>query len=141
MKFKIKEYDNYCERDILPLYQNAGWTNYTMQPKMIEKAYNNSLCTLVAIVDERVIGVVRAVGDGASVLFVQDIIVHSDFQRKGIGRALLEALLAKYENVYQIELATDNTTKLIAFYKSFGFMAGSEIGCELMMRQNLRSKA
>ena len=136
MNYTVEEYKNYCEADILPLYLDAEWVNYTAHPDMLKRAYDNSLCTLVARVDDKVVGVVRAVGDGASVLFVQDIIVHSAFQRKGIGSALLNEMLARFKDVYQIELATDNTEKTIAFYKSLGFMSGSEIGCELMMKMN-----
>ena len=52
-----------------------------------------------------------------------------EHQRKGIGSALLQTILSRYSHVRQIQLATDNTPKTIAFYKSMGFYEFSEIGC------------
>ena len=61
-------------------------------------------------------------------------LVFPEKQRQGIGTALLKAVLDRYPNVRQIELATDNTPKTVAFYKSLGFSELSEIGCCGFMR-------
>ncbi|MBQ1293057.1 MAG: GNAT family N-acetyltransferase, partial [Clostridiales bacterium] len=68
------------------------------------------------------------------IVFVQDILVFPNYQRKGIGTALLKAVLDRYPEVRQIELVTDNTPKTVAFYKSLGFKEFSEIGCCGFMR-------
>ena len=68
------------------------------------------------------------------IVFIQDILVYPEKQRQGIGTALLKAVLAKYPDVRQIELITDNTPKTVAFYKSLGFYEFSEIGCCGFMR-------
>ena len=125
----IKPYSNYSEAEILPLYKAVGWSNYYEHPEMLKKAYAGSLCTLAAYEDETLTGIIRCVGDGYSILFIQDILVYPEHQHKGIGTALMKAVLEKYSHVYQIELATDNTAKTIAFYKSFGFHNLSDIGC------------
>ena len=67
-------------------------------------------------------------------MFVQDILVFPDKQRQGVGTALIKEVLDRFSDVRQIELATDNTQKTIAFYKSLGFMEFSEIGCCGFMR-------
>ena len=87
------------------------------------------MLVLAAYDGEELLGVIRTVGDGAAIIFVQDILVFPDKQRQGIGTALLMAILERYPNVRQIELATDNTPKTKAFYKSMGFKEMSEIGC------------
>ena len=125
----IKPYTQYSEAEILPLYKAVGWSNYYEHPEMLKKAYAGSLCTLAAYEDETLTGIIRCVGDGYSILFIQDILVYPEYQRRGIGTALMKAVLEKYSHVYQIELATDNTEKTIAFYKSFGFHNLSDIGC------------
>ena len=126
---QIKPYCQYCEAEILPLYKAVGWRNYYEHPDMLRKAYEGSLCTLAAYEDENLAGIIRCVGDGHSIVFIQDILVYPEYQRKGIGTALVKALLDRYSHVYQIELATDNTEKTIAFYKSLGFRPLQEIGC------------
>ena len=56
------------------------------------------------------------------------------FQRRGIGSALLQAVLNQYANVRQIELATDDTPKTTAFYHSMGFQELTELGCRGFMK-------
>ena len=92
------------------------------------------MLTLAAYEGEKFLGIIRAVGDGHTIVFVQDILVYPEHQRKGVGSALLQAILGRYSHVRQIELATDNTPKTIAFYKSMGFREMSEIGCCVFMR-------
>lgn len=133
----IGDYTTFDRSEIMNLYTSVGWTNYTDHPQMLEKAYKNSLCTLGAYTAQgRLVGIIRAVGDGASILFIQDIIVFLEFQRKGIGTALLKAIVSRYPDVYQTELMTDNTDKTIAFYKSLGFTPATEFGCLGFMKLN-----
>lgn len=75
------------------------------------------------------LGIIRTVGDGYSIVFVQDIIVLPEYQHNGIGTALLKKILEIYQSVYQITLLTDNTDKTIQFYKSVGFEMDTDIEC------------
>lgn len=120
---------HYLESEVLPLYQAVGWSNYYKHPDMLQKAWENSLCILGAYEKDKLIGIIRAVGDGYSILFIQDILVHPECQRRGIGTALMKAMLARYPDIYQVELATDDTEKTVNFYKSLGFTPLREMGC------------
>lgn len=126
---EIREYTAYNEKEILELYASVGWTAYTNHPDVLRKSFENSTLTLAAYDGEQLMGIIRAVGDGYTIVFVQDILVFPEHQRKGVGSALLQAVLDKYSHVRQIELATDNTEKTVAFYRSMGFKEMSEIGC------------
>ena len=70
--------------DVLHLYQAVGWTNYTNQPQMLEQALSHSLASYVARDDEKIVGLVRLIGDGFSSVFVQDLLVLPSYQRKGL---------------------------------------------------------
>ena len=131
---EIREYTKYNEEEILRLYSAVGWTAYTENMPALREGFKNSLLVLAAYDGEELLGLIRAVGDGATIVFVQDILVFPDKQRQGIGTALLKAILDRYPDVRQIELATDNTPKTVAFYKSMGFSEMSEIGCCGFMR-------
>ena len=133
---EIKEYQTYNEQEIIDLYQSVGWTNYTSCPEMLEEAYKNSLCILGAFEKEKLVGVVRVVGDGISIVFVQDILVLPEYQRQGVGSALMRAVLEKYASVYQVELLTDSTEKSKAFYSSVGLVPVSELGCSAYIRMS-----
>lgn len=130
MEVIIKEYAVYKEAEILGLYTSVGWTNYTDNPEMLRNAYLNSLKIYGAYVDDKLIGIIRVVGDGYSVIFIQDLLVHPEFQRKGVGTLLLKKVLCEYDSVYQKHLMTEDTEKTILFYKSLGFVDNSEIGCK-----------
>lgn len=132
---EIKEYTEYSEDEIVRLYTEVGWTAYTDNLPVLRKGFENSLLVLGAFENGALRGIARAVGDGYTIVFVQDILVFPDQQRKGIGSALLQAILDRFKDVRQIELATDNTQQTIAFYKSMGFREFSEIGCCGFMRQ------
>lgn len=131
---EIKKYENFRLEEIINLYQSVGWTNYLERFDILEEAYANSLCVLGAYDDDRLIGIIRAVGDGQTIVFVQDIIVLPEHQRKGIGTKMLKAVIDKYKYVYQMELLTDNTEKTKAFYRSVGFTASDDIGCVAFIR-------
>ena len=125
----IKPYSCYNECEILPLYESVGWSFYCKHPDVLEQAFAGSLCILAAYEDDRPVGLIRSVGDGHTILFIQDLLIYPEYQRRGIGTALMKAMLDRYAHVYQIELATDNTEKTIAFYRSFGFHNLSDLGC------------
>ena len=131
---EIKEYLNYNEAEIRQLYSEVGWAAYTENLPVLELGYKNSLLVLAAYEKDELLGIIRVVGDGFTIVFVQDILVFPREQRKGVGTALLKAVLDRYPDVRQIELATDNTPKTVAFYKSLGFSEFSEIGCCGFMR-------
>lgn len=120
--------------DVLPLYEAVGWTNYTTKPEILKAAFENSLHVLAAFTEEGIlVGVLRAVGDGASILFIQDILVTPEYQHQGIGTKLLQQTLEKYKNVYQIQLTTDNSMKTISFYESNGFTSLTSLNCVSFM--------
>ena len=125
----IKEYTTYREDEILKLYASVGWVAYTKDPETLKNGFVHSLLVLAAYEDDRLIGIVRAVGDGYTVVFIQDILVLPAHQRKGVGSALIKAVLERFPHVRQIELVTDDTERTVAFYRSMGFSPLSEIGC------------
>lgn len=131
---EIREYRQYDEREILLLYASVGWTAYTDQPETLRRGFENSLLTLAAYEENRLIGVLRAVGDGQTIVFVQDLLILPEYQRRGVGTALLRELLARYPQVRQIELTADDSPSLLAFYRKACFVPMSELGCCGLMK-------
>ncbi len=126
---EIKIYEKFDFDKIYELYKLAGWTNYTENPKMLKGSYENALKVIGAFKGENLVGIIKAVGDNYSILYIQDIIVHPVYQRQGIGTALLKEMLKIYSHVYQKILTTDNTEKTLSFYKSCGFSSFQELDC------------
>ena len=133
-EMEIREYTDFNIDEIKRLYSEVGWTAYTENMPALEQGYKNAMLVLAAYKDNELLGIIRAVGDGFTIVFIQDILVFLKKQRQGVGTALLKAVLDRYPKVRQIELTTDNTPKTAAFYKSLGFSEFSEIGCCGFMR-------
>ena len=131
---EIRAYTEYNEAEILGLYASVGWTAYTDDPAALRNGLANSLLTLAAYEEAALAGLIRVVGDGHTIVFVQDILVHPQFQRRGIGSALLQAVLNRYAGVRQIELLTDDTPETAAIYRSMGFRELTELGCRGFMK-------
>lgn len=129
MDYYIKEYIDYNEQEVLSLYKSVGWANYIQNPEMLKAAYNHSLKIYGAYSGEELIGIIRVVGDGFSVVFIQDLLVFPEYQRQGIGTSLLKKIMEEYNDVYQLHLLTDNTEKTVAFYKNLGFVMDTDIDC------------
>lgn len=106
---------------VLKLYRDAGWTNYTRNPEKLMQAIGASHTLLTAHADEELVGLLRTVGDGTTICYIQDIIVHTTHRRHGIGRELLQRALELHADVRQVVLLTDDTETSRAFYRACGF--------------------
>ena len=133
-----KKNDTISFEEIFPLYEAVGWTNYTSNPTMLKNALEHSLFLISARDEEgNLIGFLRAVGDGYSIVYIQDIIVLPEYHRQGIGTQLLRQTLEYFNEVYQIILTTDSELKTIAFYEANGFTALSKYGCTSFMANSI----
>lgn len=126
-KIKCKTVSSYGENDILRLYENVGWTTYTKDIKKLIRALNNSLFVLTAWDKDKLVGLIRVVGDGESIIYIQDVLVLKEYQQQGIGSKLLNKLLEKYEDVRQKVVLTDDVEKTKSFYESNGFNLAEDL--------------
>ena len=80
----------------------------------------------------RLIGLVRAVGDGQSIAYIQDLLVHPHAQRQGIGSALLKRAIDDFdrEDIRQRLITTDVASEhAVALYKRYGYAPVEAAGC------------
>lgn len=133
----LKEITAYQERNIFDLYFAVGWTNYTDKPEMLKKAFENSLYVLGAYDDQHLVGLIRVVGDGHSIVYIQDILVLPNYQRQGLGGVLIKKVLERFKAVYQIVLLTDKQEQTIDFYSRFGFQLTSDLELVSFIHRNL----
>lgn len=118
---------------VLDLYASVGWSNYTNHPRQLEQAFHQSLFVIVAYDEDKLVGLIRVVGDGLTIVFIQDLLVYPHYQRQGIGRCLLEQTLKRFKDVYQIQLATELSDKNLAFYRELGFRRQEDFDCTGMI--------
>ncbi|MEC5199822.1 ribosomal protein S18 acetylase RimI-like enzyme [Arthrobacter sp. PL16] len=112
--------------EVLALYSAVGWSAYTEDPHNLARALAGS-STLVAAHDRKtLVGLVRVISDGASICYLQDILVLPSHHRRGIGRALAERALEQYRHVRQKVLITDDEPQQKAFYEALGYTQTEE---------------
>lgn len=106
---------------IIELYISVGWTAYTNDESALLRGIENSLLSIGAYVEEELIGLIRIIGDAETVIYIQDILVQHNYQRKGIASQLINMVKSRYENVRQMLLMTDRKDNFISFYEQNGF--------------------
>jgi GNAT superfamily N-acetyltransferase len=107
--------------ELLELYGAVGWTAYTKDPDTLERAVAGSSFVVTARRDGRLVGLARAISDGATICYLQDILVAPDARRAGVATGLMRAVLDRYAGVRQKVLLTDAEPAQRAFYEDAGW--------------------
>lgn len=120
--------------ELVELYSSVGWSAYTERPEELVPMVRGSLyvCTVREDASGRLAGLVRAVGDGVSISCIQDLLVHPDYQGRGLGGALLSCALEAVGGVRQVYITTDaheSNSAVIEMYRRRGFRAVGEHNC------------
>ncbi|NLT30453.1 MAG: GNAT family N-acetyltransferase [Propionibacterium sp.] len=107
--------------ELVRLYERVGWDAYTRDPQRLHDAVNRSLRVVCARQEGTLVGLARVVGDGLTIVYLQDILVDPEHQRAGVGRRLLQRVLEPFAEVRQQVLITDDESRQRAFYEAMGF--------------------
>ena len=77
---------------------------------------------LCAFNGSRLVGYAAVVSNGVTDAYIQDVMVHPDCQRQGVGTQLMKRILARLEeeHVYMVSVIYGNGS-LRPFYEKFGF--------------------
>lgn len=103
------------------LYEDVGWYAYTKDMTRLQQACLQSLDVLSVWEDERLIGLVRTIGDGLTIVYIQDILILNAYQNRGIASTLMTRVLEKYRDVRQKVLLTEEAPDVRHFYEKHGF--------------------
>lgn len=107
---------------IIDLYRMAGWWEDEVDdPAQISRLISGSHCFAIASIQESIIGMGRAISDGVSDAYIQDITVNESFRRQGIASRIIEELVKKLhrDGLYWIGLIAERGTR--EFYLRLGF--------------------
>ena len=104
--------------EVVELYRANGWSS-AEKPVELLAALRNSHALATARIDGRLAGLGNAISDGHLVVYYPHLLVHPDFQGRGVGRRLMAALQERYRGFHQQMLTADG--RAIEFYKRMGF--------------------
>lgn len=111
------------KKDLLRLYKEADWWKEEDDKHdfLLELIVKKTFCFIGAFHQEKMIGMGRAISDGVSDAYIQDVTVLKDFRRKGIGGKIIKELVTflKSQKINWIGLIGEPGTK--KFYSELGF--------------------
>jgi len=119
---------------VMALYESVGWTAYTAAPTRLGSAVAGSAFVATVWDGGQLVGLARAISDGHTIAYLQDVVVHPEHQRRGHGRQLVQAWLDHYADVRQLVLMTDDQPELQAFYRAMGLTELRELGLRAYTR-------
>lgn len=120
---------------VMGLYDSVGWSAYTKDPQALKGSLNGSDFVCVAEEDGQLLGLARALSDGFTVCYLQDVLVNPAWQRQGIGAELVKQVLTAHDQLRQFVLLTDDEPAQHAFYRSLGLInAADQTGINAFFR-------
>ena len=108
------------------LYQDAGWWEENDETDdgcaWIDDLVRQSFCFVGAFCGAELIGMGRAVSDGVSDAYIQDVVVLKKFRRTGIGNSIIEKIIGflQERHIGWIGLIAEPGTQ--QFYQRLGFI-------------------
>lgn len=109
----------------LKLRASVGWKKLSEEQAIM--ALKNSIYTVTAYIDDKVVGMGRMVGDGAVICYIQDLVVHPSYQKLGVGDALMNKLLDHAKSLRlpdtELMLCLMCAKGRESFYTRYGFIA------------------
>lgn len=110
-------------QEFVYLTEVVGWGSPNI--KQIEIALKNTIYSISVEMNGKIIGMGRIIGDGARIFYIQDVVIHPDYQRIGIGTQIMEKLLNYIENLpfssHNIMVGLMSAKGKEGFYERFGF--------------------
>ena len=103
---------------VLTLYRANAWSSAD-KPELLHKALLASHSLVTAWDRRKLIGLGNAISDGYLVVYYPHLLVHPEYQGRGIGRRLMQMLMARYEGFHQHMLVADG--RAVDFYRKCGF--------------------
>jgi GNAT superfamily N-acetyltransferase len=122
-KIEYKYQKDMPKEQTVALYESVEWSS-AKKPDLLLKALKSSHSVISAWDGKRLVGLGNAISDGFLVVYYPHLLVHPEYQGKGIGTEIVKRMQGKYRDFHQQSLIADG--KAAEFYKKCGFVtAGS----------------
>lgn len=115
---KYTEQKIFTQEQVQKLFLSVNWI-FENYPERLYKALMHSSTVLTAWDDEKLVGITRVLDDTEMLAQVHYVIVHPDYQGKGIAGQMIEYIKEKYKNFLYIEGMPEDK-KNVPFYVKHG---------------------
>jgi len=90
------------------LFNAVGWERRTVDRDRLALLVRGSLYVVSAWEGDRLVGFARAISDGASNAYISTVAVLPEYQKRGIGRELIQRLIADHDGIQFVLHANDH---------------------------------
>ena len=123
MEIEILDTRDIKLEQMIELYKANKWSAAD-KPNELFNALINSHSLITAWDKDKLIGLGNSISDGYLVVYYPHLLVHPDYQGKGIGKMIMDTMFKKYKDFHMQMLTADG--KAIDFYKKVGFVRAGE---------------
>ncbi|GLR19096.1 GNAT family N-acetyltransferase [Portibacter lacus] len=123
MNITISETRDIDVHQIIELYKANQWSA-AEKPDVLFKGLMNSHSLISAWEEKRLVGLGNAISDGHLVVYYPHLLVHPEYQGRGIGQQIVSKMQEKYAHFHMQMLTADG--KAIDFYQKVGFEKAGE---------------
>lgn len=103
---------------LVNLFGSVGWKT-AEYPNRLYLAIKNSDYVMTVWEKQKLIGLISAISDGHINVFITYLLVHPDYQKRGLGKIMMQDFLKKFDGFGRRILTTELDKE--EFYKKSGF--------------------
>lgn len=119
VEIEYRETQHFRAEDLQRLFRSVNWDSGNYPEKLV-RGMEHSTHVISAWDGSRLVGLVRALDDGATAAFLHYLLVDPAYQGLHIGDELMKRVLAYFNDFLYIKIMPSDP-KTIPFYKRFGF--------------------
>ncbi len=121
MKAEIVSPSANISKQLTFLYQQAGWLEPSDHVDIVKLIVSNTYAFAIVRDDSNIVAMGRAISDGVSDAYIQDVYVDQNYRKRGLGKLIINTLLEHLQknNIMWIGLIGNPGTE--DFYRPLGF--------------------
>lgn len=109
----------FTKEQVQHLFRSVGWVSGEY-PDQLYKALLGSSTVISAWDGDRLVGLVRALDDGAMLAYMHYVLVDPAYQGQGIAGHMVRMVQEKYRDFFYVEVMPEESRNA-SFYERFGF--------------------
>lgn len=119
MTIEYRQTRDFTEEDLRRLFLSVGWESGRYLKRLVT-AMRNSTHVISAWDGDRLIGLVRALDDGATIAFPHYVLVDPKYQGRHIGDELMKRIMKNFTDLLHVKVIPSDS-RTITFYGRYGF--------------------